>query len=118
LLYFFTAPLGYVIFMIARGSSLLGGSSVKPSYNPARARAVDQRSMEGAVGGARILQRPSKGFYDGHLNELISSDDWEAAREHADEMRKLSEEDGNRALAGDYRVAMMWVDAKRNPFKG
>jgi hypothetical protein len=116
-LYFFTGPLGWILFMLARDASLIGGSSAAPARNGSeRERVVDQRSGDITGNRAMAFPRPSEDFHDPHLADLVSSGDWEAARAHALDMMSVAKEEGDHRLAEDYSRALPLIDARRWPF--
>jgi hypothetical protein len=117
-LYFFTGPIGWIIFQLARDAGFSAVSDAAPASNPARQRVVDQRDAEGGSRRSfKFLPRPSDGFSDHNLEELISSGDWSGASAHVEEMTGLAKQDGNTSLADDYHRLLVWIDAKQNPWR-
>jgi hypothetical protein len=118
LFYFFTGPIGWLVFHFARDTAGAAGSNANVRSNPGRLHEVDLRHGETDLNGMHgHLPELSGGFADQVLEELIESENWAGAADHAREMESMAGQDGNRSLAEDYVKALLWVDAKRNPFK-
>ncbi|HDS31124.1 MAG TPA: hypothetical protein ENN67_08790 [Firmicutes bacterium] len=113
-LYFFTIPIGLILFLIASQMSLTAIGNVSAG----RKRIIAKNPMERDPGymGYRdkriALPKPSSGFYDGYLIELVNAGKWEDAKKHVGEMIVLSLEDKNMAREEDYRKVMMWLEMK------
>jgi len=118
-LYLLTGPVGWIVFMIARSASAIGVSGDACITNVARKRLVDDRRLDNMpLKSRQVLPRPSQGFSDPNLADLIAADAWDKAQAHVNEMIALAAEDGNRSLVDDYRRISLWIDAKVNPFHG
>jgi len=116
--YFFTGPIGWLCFHFARDASAGAGSDANVKTNPGRLHEVDMRHGETDLHGMHgHLPDLSEDFGDQVLEELIVSGNWAGAGDHAREMESMAGQEGNRALAEDYLKTLLWVDAKRNPFK-
>lgn len=116
-LYLLTGPVGWIIFQIARTASAISVSGDACTTNVARKRLVDERRLDNMpLKSRQVLPRPSQGFSDPNLAELIVADAWDKAQAHVNEMIALAAEDGNRGLVDDYRRISLWIEAKVNPF--
>ncbi len=118
ILYLVTGPIGWLIFWIARDVSSLGGSSMRVgSMN--RLRLIDQRHRDLMFDTMmRVTPYPSRKFNDDILLDLICRGLWHNARKHAEDMRSIALDEGDRRAAEDYRRMLRWIDSRRNPFAG
>jgi len=119
LFYFFTLPVGLVAFFIFRTVATAGGGTSNMRVaDPNRKRTVDvRRDFYKPKSVAEMLPRPSPGFHDEKLKELMALGEWDAASEQVDEMMSMAYGNKNRTLAEDYNRLKLWVREKLNPFE-
>ena len=118
-LYFFTLPFGVLAFLIARTVAASGSTvSGMTIADPNRKRTVDaRRDFSRPRTVVDMLPRPSRGFHDNKLKEMVCLSEWEKALEHTGNMQSMALGDGNRELAEDYRRLRLWMMEKQNPFE-
>lgn len=115
-LYFFTIPIGGIMFIIARaaggmsGTNMAAGKIGRKRLVDSRDSGFDPKSIED------MLPRPSIAFHDETLKEYFFFEEWDKAVNHIDEMKELAIEDGNTGLAADYGKLVLWINEKVNPF--